>query len=344
MNNLFSTFGLTFNQTCLLFSLERQIIKNDIIYSEMQNKIEEANAKKAWLYNWESKINNYLMSLNSNQSLAFGVDTIDPKSLFIKEKENSKNLTWKYLILLECVLFNPYYPLEIVEDKGVWETLKEKFNTQALNKDNRVYSLNKIADILEIENTYVEKFKKSYEVSLDTLSGFWKKILLGFGIGAIATTIIVVCFINPIAGGILVLKGITGLSGIAAFNAAMAALGGGAIAAGGLGVAGGIAVLVGGSLVLGGSTGVVIGMLTTNPKIMMTEMAKMQVVMKEIVLGLQKDTVLFQEILNKLTTNELEMRQEIKRLQEDNEANKEKIKNLQEAVEYLEIGINELKK
>ena len=66
--------------------------------------------------------------------------------------------------------------------------------------------------------------------------------------------------------------------------------------------------------------------------------------MKEIVLGLQKDTALFQEILNKLTANELEMRQEIKRLQEDNEANKEKIKNLQEAVEYLEKGINELKK
>ena len=342
--DVFSTFGLNFKQTCLLFSLERQIIMNDITYSEMQNKVEEANAKKAWLYNWESKINDYLSSLNNGQSLSLGVDTIDPKSLFIKEKENSKNLTWKYLILLECILFNPYYPLEMVEDKGVWEALKEKFKNQALNKDNKIYSLNKIAEILEIENTYVEKFKKSYEASLDTLSGFWQKIVLGVGIGAIATTIIVLCFINPIAGGILAVKGITGLTGIAAFNAAMAALGGGAIAAGGLGVAGGIAVLVGGSLVLGGGTGAVIGMLTTNPKIMMTEMAKMQVVMKEIVLGLQKDTALFQEILNKLTANELEMRQEIKRLQEDNEANKEKIKNLQEAVEYLEKGINELKK
>ena len=49
MDNLFSTFGLNFKQTCLLFSLERQIIINDITYSEMQNKVEEANAKKAWL-------------------------------------------------------------------------------------------------------------------------------------------------------------------------------------------------------------------------------------------------------------------------------------------------------
>lgn len=339
--DVFSTFGLNFKQTCLLFSLERQIIMNDITYSEMQNKVEEANAKKAWLYNWESKINDYLSSLNNGQSLTLGVDTIDPKSLFIKEKENSKNLTWKYLILLECILFNPYYPLELVEDKGVWEALKEKFKNQALNKDNKIYSLNKIAEILEIENTYIEKFKKSYEASLDTLSGFWQKIVLGAGIGAIATTIIVIFLMNPIVGAMAAAKG---LSGAARFNAGLAALGGGAISAGGFGIVGGITVLVGGSLILGGGTGAVIGMLTTNPKIMMTEMAKMQVVMKEIVLGLQKDTALFQEILNKLTANELEMRQEIKRLQEDNEANKEKIKNLQEAVEYLEKGINELKK
>ena len=218
--------------------------------------------------------------------------------------------------------------------------LKEKFNNQVLNKDNKTYSLNKIAGILEIETTYVERFKKSYETSLDTLSGYWQKILIGAGVGAIALPVIVLFFINPIAGAIAG----KGLAGIAAFNAGMAALGGGAIAAGGFGVAGGIAVLVGGSLILGGSTGAVIGMAANNPKVMMTEMAKMQVVMKEIVLGLQKDTVLFQEILNKLTSNELEMRQEIKRLQEDNEANKEKIKNLQEALEYLEKGINELKK
>ena len=341
MDNLFSTFGLNFKQTCLLFSLERQIIINDITYSEMQNKVEEANAKKAWLYSWESKINDYLASLNNGQNLTLGVDTIDPKSLFTKEKDNSKNLTWKYLILLECVLFNPYYPLEIVEDKGVWEKLKEKFNNQVLNKDNKTYSLNKIAGILEIETTYVEKFKKSYERSLDTLSGYWQKILIGAGVGAIATTVVVLFCMNPIAGAMAAAKG---LSGIAAFNAGMAALGGGAIAAGGFGVAGGIAVLVGGSFILGGSTGAVIGLVANNPKIMMTEMAKMQVVMKEIVLGLQKDTVLFQEILNKLYENEINMRQEIKRLQEDNEANKEKIKNLQEAVEYLEKGINELKK
>ena len=100
--DVFSTFGLNFKQTCLLFSLERQIIMNDITYSEMQNKVEEANAKKAWLYNWESKINDYLSSLNNGQSLTLGVDTIDPKSLFIKEKENSKNLS----CLIHIILWN----------------------------------------------------------------------------------------------------------------------------------------------------------------------------------------------------------------------------------------------
>ena len=50
---------------------------------------------------------------------------------------------------LESILFNPYYPLEKIEDKGLWENFKEKFKQLSLNKDNRTYSLNKIATILD---------------------------------------------------------------------------------------------------------------------------------------------------------------------------------------------------
>lgn len=340
-NNVLSVFGLTFKQTCLLFSAERLIIVNDITYSEMQNKIDEANLKKAWLKKWDSQINAYLKELESNNcSVIGGIESIDPQLLFNSIKNESKNLAWKYLILLESILFNPYYPLEKIEDKGMLENFKEKFKQLSLNKDNRIYSLNKIATILEINHSYIEILQKRYESSLNKLSGFWEKIAIGVGIGAIVTTAIVLFFINPIAGAIAG----PGLYGAVAFNVGMAALGGGAIAAGGFGVAGGIAVLVGGSIVLGGSTGAVIGAFANNPKIMMTEMAKMEVVLKEIILGIQKDTKLFQDILLQLIDNENEMKMEIKRLKLNVEANKEKIKNLEEAVKYLEKGINELRK
>ena len=339
--NVFSMFGLTFKQTCLLFSLERQIVVNDITYSEMQNKVDDVKLKKEWLKKWDLQINAYLKELESNNcSIVSGIESIDTQLLFNSIKNESKNLAWKYLVLLESILFNPYYPLEKIEDKGLWENFKEKFKQLSLNKDNRTYSLNKIATILEINHSYIDTLQKRYESSLNKLSGFWEKIAIGVGVGAIVTTTIVLFCINPIAGAIAG----PGLYGAVAFNAGMAALGGGAIAAGGFGVAGGIAVLVGGSIVLGGSTGAFIGAIANNPKIMMTEMAKMEVVLKEIILGVQKDTKLFQEILIQLINNENEMKMEIKRLKLDVDANKEKIKNLEEAVEYLEKGINELRK
>ena len=41
MKDFISEFGLTFKQTCLLFSLERRIVVNDIISSKADNKQEE---------------------------------------------------------------------------------------------------------------------------------------------------------------------------------------------------------------------------------------------------------------------------------------------------------------
>lgn len=46
MKNFISEFGLTFKQTCLLFSLERQIVVHDIVSSKADNKQEEALKSK----------------------------------------------------------------------------------------------------------------------------------------------------------------------------------------------------------------------------------------------------------------------------------------------------------
>lgn len=125
----------------------------------------------------------------------------------------------------------------------------------------------------------------------------------------------------------------------------MAALGGGAIAAGGFGIAGGIAVLVGGALVLGGSTGMGIGALASaTPQIVLTELAKIEVVLKEIVLGIQHDVKTMQEIILKLNDNLAEMQREVTVLKLENKKNEDKIKNLMEAIEYLTKAIEEFQK
>ena len=157
----------------------------------------------------------------------------------------------------------------------------------------------------------------------------------------IAALAIVAVFLTPIA----VAFAAPGLYGAAAFSAGMAALGGGAIAAGGFGMAGGFAVLVGGAIILGGSTGAGIGTLaSSSPKLVLTELAKIEVVLREIIMGMQHDTKLLQDIILQLGNNMNEMQTELAKLKFEEKKNKEKIKNLEEAIEYMKKAMDEFTK
>lgn len=242
---------------------------------------------------------------------------------------------------MECTLFTPYYPLERLNDtdqENFIDKFKKLFDGLSLNNESQKLSLIKIAELLNIDFKYIDIFRRRHQEALRSLSGFWKKILLAGGTGMVVAVIITLLFINPIAG----LFAAPGLAGAVALNSGLAALGGGAIAAGGFGIAGGISVLVGGALLIGGSTGVGIGTLLASPsELVLTELAKMEVVLKEIILGIQHDTKMMQEIIMKLNDNLNEMRKEVARLNIENKKNKEKIKNLEESIEYLKAAINE---
>jgi len=109
-----------------------------------------------------------------------------------------------------------------------------------------------------------------------------------------------------------------------------------------LGITGGIVVLVGGALLFGGGAGAGIGTLAASSSaIVLTELAKMEVVLKEIILGIQRDTQMMQEIIMSMNDNLNEMRKEVIILKMENEKNKNKIKNLEESIEYLKKAIDE---
>lgn len=344
MKDFISEFGLTFKQTCLLFSLERKIIVDDIVSSKANDKLEEAVKKQAWLNTWDVSINNFLNNLGEEHNILVDITKIDSKKLLeqILNEETSETIkAWRYLILLECTLFTPYYPLERLNDtdqENFIDKFKKLFDGLSLNNESQKLSLIKIAELLNIDFKYIDIFRRRHQEALRSLSGFWKKILLAGGTGMVVAVIITLLFINPIAG----LFAAPGLAGAVALNSGLAALGGGAIAAGGFGIAGGISVLVGGALLIGGSTGVGIGTLLASPsELVLTELAKMEVVLKEIILGIQHDTKMMQEIIMKLNDNLNEMRKEVARLNIENKKNKEKIKNLEESIEYLKAAINE---
>ena len=346
MKNFISEFGLTFKQTCLLFNLERQIILNDIVSSKANDKQEEVAKKRAWLYSWETNINNFLNNLGEEHNILLDITRLDSKKLLeqiLNEETSGSIKTWRYLILLECTLFTPYYPLEQqeIDKKNFIDNVKKLFGGLSLDEKSQRNTLVMIAELLNIDIEYIDIFIRRHQEAIRSLSGFWKKVLFAGGTGMLVAVAITLFFINPIAA----IFAAPGLYGAAAFSSGMAALGGGAIAAGGFGIAGGIAVLTGGALVLGGSAGLGIGTLAaSNPQIIMTELAKIEVVLKEIILGIQRDTRMLQEIIMKLTDNMNEMQTEIVKLKLSNEQNKKKIKNLEESIEYLKKVINEFQK
>lgn len=346
MRSFISEFGLTFKQTCLLFALERQIVKSDIVSDRIDNKWADAEKKQLWLDRWDTHINNFLSSLNEKNVELIDISTIDIKRLYeniISEDHSNNSKIWKYLILLECTLFTPYYSFAESKnsDERFIDKIKKIFDGLSLNKNTQKTSLRGTATLLNIDLKYINIFKDRYQEALRSLSGFWTKVLLAGGAGMVTAVIIALLLINPIAG----MFAAPGLVGIAAFNSGLAALGGGAIAAGGFGIAGGIAVLVGGALIIGGCTGVGISTLaSTAPQLVLSELAKMEVVLKEIVVGVQKDMKLMQEIILQLHNNLNEVQNEMLKLKLESEKNKEKIKNLEEAVEYMKKAVNEFTK
>lgn len=347
MKDFISEFGLTFDQTLLLFSLERQIINMDIIHSQANGKHDDAERKQQWLNSWDMHINDFLNHLNTEEDelpTTLNIAKIDSKKMFETILQNEESTTkikaWRYLILLECTLFTPYYSFDNSANtkEGVIDKVAKIFSGLALDKDVQKTSLVQVSLLLEIDIKYVDIFRKRYEEAIRALSGFWKKVLLTSGVGMIVALAVVAVFLTPIA----VAFAAPGLYGAAAFSAGMAALGGGAVAAGGFGMAGGFAVLIGGAIILGGSTGAGIGTLaSTSPQMVLTELAKIEVVLREIILGIQRDTKLMQSIILQLSNNMNEMQTELAKLKFEEKKNKEKIKNLEDSIEYMKKAIDE---
>lgn len=330
MNDNFSVFGLTAEQSEVLFALQRMLTSNDILVEGNKKPIFGSNKKgqkQLWLDTWDNSIDHYLKSYGGKSSqtkLSFYELSNRIKQL----DANAQNKVWKYMVLLECVLYSPYYPLS--DNKDAYKP----FKGLSIDKKGRKETLEKIADNLQIDKKYIKIFEDSHSSAVKKLSGYWTKVAFGAGIGIIVILIAIVTFQYEI----IAFFAAKGLSGAAAISAGLAALGGGAVAAGGLGMAGGIAVLIGGGSLLGASAGTAVGVsiASLGSNAVLAEAAKLQVVLKEIVLAIQKDTMYFQKILLNINKQIANMKDEIVKLKIDSDNNKKKIKNLEESIEILE--------
>lgn len=337
MNDKFSVFGLTSEQSEVLFALQRKLITNDVEVEGHKRPIFGSNKKgkkQFWLDTWDRSIDDYLKSYEGN-SVQTKLSFLELSARIRRLDMNAQNKVWKYMIFLECVLYSPYYPLS--NDKDAYK----QFKGLRIDKNGRRDTLNKIADTLGINNTYIKIFENAYSSAVKKLSGYWTKVAMGVGIGIVVILIAIVTFQYEI----IAYFAAKGLSGAAAISAGLAALGGGAVSAGGFGMAGGIAVLVGGGSLLGASAGTAVGVsiASLGSNVVLSEAAKLQVVLKEIVLAIQKDTMYFQTVLLNINEQIKKFREEVIELRTALSNNKKRIKNLEESIKILEKLLNNIK-
>ena len=334
--------SLGFEEMRILYSLENLIVSDDI--SIAKNK-EDEDLKRTWQRKWKEN----LVAMLSN-------DNITLENFFLNEIEIQKYLETnsnemaQYLIVLEAMLFEPYYA--IFEDDNVKKLQKLK------NKSK--YLLEKYTQLQDlISKKEVEKIKKAYKKSFSKIAGSNKGMIVGAignAVVMIASSALAYAF-APVIAVALVGSGATELTGAALISHCLAVLGGGSLAAGGFGMAGGTAVITGGGALLGMVSGTGMSAATTvyvlsKEGYVLNECSRLltycKVVLKERLhdeksiidiytkLESQIDT-----IKNSITEFESNLQSEDKKEQK---ANKDKIKVAKKSLKYLENCLSELQK
>lgn len=293
--------------------------------------------KNEWLSRYTQNLDTFLKEIDKSGSETSPKVTTVPSEIITAintiDYKSDGNDTWKYLVLIECALFAPYFAFNGENEKA--------YKKLSMTSKTREIALISISKWLGIDYKFVEKVQKTYNVTTKKLTGYYTKVLIS-AVAGIAAAILTVA---TMGGSIAAMFAASGLYGAAAVSSGLAALGGGAIAAGGFGMAGGMAVLIGGGFLLGGSSGAAIGLTlaSSNPKGVLSELSKLYVVLKEVILGKLHDIKRAQEIIGSVVDKIAEYKKEVARLKLEVEKNKERIKNLEKSIKYLEkfLGLND---
>lgn len=325
-------FGLTPEETRIMFSYQYHLVQADI---DNESNKEKNALKRECLRKWKASTELFLNSqIKASSPPKSSLDIITEFELLTNLVKSSLitpgNQLTRYLILVEVTLFQPYYPLGDSRDEA-FKDLKIA-DEERLNRKLRCFALN-----LDIDPNCVNRFKTNYKEAIDGIKGAVNPWFLA-AIGAVVLGVVAI-FATPLIAGLLVPILAPGLSGAAAVSAVLAALGGGAIAAGGFGMAGGMMVIVAGGSILGASAGVGVGTLFgQSPDTALTQAAKLEVVMKEIIF-IQKDIRKAQEIIKEQRIAIRSLEDKLDELLLNKQKNHEEIENLKKAIEYLKKAL-----
>ncbi|WP_024861708.1 hypothetical protein [Ruminococcus flavefaciens] len=350
-------FGLTLEQTEILYNLEMYKTINDINASSTKR-----NLKSDWLEEWKHYMSIGFADFTGIEGAELHWYSKD--ELISKVKENSPEGTWFRLVLLEAMLFEPYFPLSTEKDKKGDEVPSKKY--KELNIPLVGYSESngdKFLDTFFSENYYktgyIKRLRKSYNKIIRELNEVLKSALKTVSIAAVITVSFVATagmFAGPIAVA-LVGSNFAGLSGAALTSACLAYIGGGAIAAGGAGMLGGTMAIVGGGTLLGLGVGAGVGGTIGAVSVMgkkgtILQSAKLMVSVREIFLNDEHDIEYSNSVYEQYVRNIADIEKDLVELRlkadvadkDEKKRMKEEIKNTEEAVHAMKIAMKSMNK
>ena len=356
-------FGLTLEQTEILYNLELFKTLNDIqatIIPVGKDKI--IALKQEWVDEWKTYMESGFAAFIQVEGAELHWYSKD--ELLRKVEENNPKGTWLRLVLLEAMLFEPYYALSIEKDKRGNDVPSKKYNGLMIPLGGYKESEgdNYLDSFFAKEyytSGYIKRLRKCHNKVLRELNEVLKATITSLSVAAsitIAAVITAGAFAPAIAVA-LVGSNFAGLSGAALTSACLAYLGGGAIAIGGLGMAGGTMAIVGGGCVLGlgigsGVGGAVGAANMMGKKTTILQSAKLMVSLREIFLNDEHDLAYSDTIYEQYVKNiadiekglvELKLKADVA-IKEEKKQLRLEIKNAEESVGAMKIAMKSMNK
>lgn len=326
--NALQMFGLTNSQFKILYSLEKIMTEQDILLND-KGSID----KEHWLNRWTANVCASLGLSGTNQLLS-KPELMRTITREINQGLQGMNRTWFYLIMLEGALFQAYVPL------GESKDADKRYGKLKYKPQNAV--LEEVAMCSNImDSAYIRRFQKTYQKTIDKLSGKLQKVALG-AVSIVAVSAIAAATAGAMAGPIAValFGGNFTLHGAALTSACLAMAGGGAVAASGAGMAGGVMAIVEGGALLGAAGGgasvaAANMFIKSAPSFALSQAAKLEVVLKEISLNAQQDIQNAQIIMDNFKSQIHRLQKELDDLKLEKEADRTMIKNMEKSLSYF---------
>lgn len=351
-------FGLNIKEIEILYNLENQKVINDIEKtSNIIGKEKLIKLKKEWLAEWKEYISAGFPDFVGNKDAQ--IEWLDSKELKKTVSESQTNDTWFRLVLLEAMLFDPYYPLTTEKDKRGNDVPCKKYKGLKCDKSEGDKFIDSYFGEPFYKAGYIKRLRKCYKKVTKELNEVMKTALISLSVaaGVALLTVITAGAFAPTIAVALVGSNFAGLSGAALTSACLAYLGGGAVAIGGLGMAGGTMAIVGGSAILGLGLGAGVGGAVGTVSIMGKEQtilqsAKLMVSVREIFLNDEHDLEYSNSILEQYVNNVTDIEKELVELKikahlaskDEKKKLKKQIKSAEESVNAMRIAMKSMQK